>query len=88
LMERARRGKLHKARQGKVPGRRAPMGFRYSDDVFTVDEPRMAYVRTLFHGRARRVRRRRRLDHLPGGDPHPGSYGVRRAAFAGREREV
>ena len=48
LMERARRGKLQKARQGKVPGRLAPMGFLYVDDAYAVDEPRMAHVRRMF----------------------------------------
>src|SRR5215203_5211699 len=37
LMERARRGKLQKARQGKVPVRMPPMGFLSADDGFVVD---------------------------------------------------
>jgi len=48
FMQRARRGKLQKARQGKVPGRRPPMGFVYSDGEFWVDEARMAHVRRMF----------------------------------------
>ena len=32
--------------------------------------------------------RRRRLDYLPGEDPHAGAKGVLFAAFAGREREI
>ncbi len=48
FMERARRGKLQKARQGKVPGRRPHMGFTYRDGEYSVDEPRMAHVRRVF----------------------------------------
>jgi site-specific DNA recombinase len=48
FMERARRGKLQKARQGKVPGRRPRMGFAYRDGEYSVDETRMAHVRRIF----------------------------------------
>jgi site-specific DNA recombinase len=48
LMERGRRGKLQKARQGKIPGRWAPMGFSNADDGYVVDEGRMAHVRRMF----------------------------------------
>jgi site-specific DNA recombinase len=48
FMERTRRGKLQKAKQGKVPARRPPMGFVYGKGEFTVDEPRMAHVRRIF----------------------------------------
>jgi site-specific DNA recombinase len=48
LMERGRRGKLQKARQGKLPGRWAPMGFSNADDGYVVDESRMAHVRRMF----------------------------------------
>jgi site-specific DNA recombinase len=48
LTERARRGKLQKARQGRIPVCRPPMGFLYADDGFVVDEPRMAHVRRMF----------------------------------------
>jgi site-specific DNA recombinase len=48
FMERTRRGKLQKARQGKVPARRPPMGFVYGNGEFTVDEPRMAHIRRMF----------------------------------------
>src|SRR5215203_2246061 len=48
LMERGRRGKLQKARQGKIPGRWSPMGFFNADDGLVVDEGRMAHVRRMF----------------------------------------
>jgi site-specific DNA recombinase len=49
ITERTRRGKLEKARQGKVlPGRQPHMGFTYHDGVYEVDEARMAQVRRMF----------------------------------------
>jgi site-specific DNA recombinase len=51
LKERTRRGKLQKAREGKVIPQRVPTyGFRYnaSRDGYEVDEPRMAVVRRIF----------------------------------------
>jgi len=48
LAERGRRGKLQKARQGKIPGRWPLMGFLYADDGLVVDEGRMAHVRRMF----------------------------------------
>jgi site-specific DNA recombinase len=49
--ERSRRGKLHRAREGKViAGTRCPYGFVYNDarDNFIVDPEHMAIVRRIF----------------------------------------
>jgi site-specific DNA recombinase len=48
-VERTRRGKLHKARSGKIVGTgTAPYGFYYEDDHYHVDPDRMPYVRGIF----------------------------------------
>jgi site-specific DNA recombinase len=47
--ERTRRGRLQRAKQGKVlPNRNPPYGFLYADGAFSVDEPKMAHVRKIF----------------------------------------
>src|SRR4051794_25499069 len=47
--ERTRRGKLQKARSGKVVGNGTPpYGFYYADDHYHVDPERMAVVREIF----------------------------------------
>jgi site-specific DNA recombinase len=51
IAERMRRGKLRKAREGKILANNAPdYGFRYTEarDGYEVDEPRMAVVRRVF----------------------------------------
>jgi site-specific DNA recombinase len=51
LRERTRRGKLQRAREGKIIPQRVPTyGFRYNAerDGYEVDEPRMAVVRRIF----------------------------------------
>ena len=51
ISERSRRGKLQKARQGKVvAGRRPPYGFRYNDarDNYVVDPEKMAVIGRIF----------------------------------------
>jgi site-specific DNA recombinase len=50
--ERTRRGKLRKAREGKVlAGPRPPFGFRYNDarDNYVVDEEAMRVIKRIFH---------------------------------------
>ena len=56
--ERTRRGKLRKAREGRViRGGRAPFGFRYAEtgDGLLVHEPEMAIVEKIFRYTAERV---------------------------------
>jgi site-specific DNA recombinase len=51
VAERTRRGKLRKAREGRViRGRRAPFGFRYTEagDGLLVHEPEMMIVEKIF----------------------------------------
>jgi site-specific DNA recombinase len=51
ISERSRRGKLQKAREGKVvAGPRPPYGFRYNDarDNYTVDAEKMAIIERIF----------------------------------------
>ncbi len=51
IAERSRRGKLQKARQGKVmAGPRPPYGFRYNDarDNYVVDAEKMAVIERIF----------------------------------------
>jgi len=51
ISERSRRGKLQKARQGKVmAGHRPPYGFRYNDarDNYVVDPEKMAVIERMF----------------------------------------
>src|SRR5918993_5674417 len=47
--ERTRRGKIQKARSGKIIGSGvSPYGFYYADDHYHVDESRMHYVHEMF----------------------------------------
>ena len=52
IAERTRRGKLHRAREGKiVPTHTADYGFEFNTnrDNYVVNEPQMAVVRRIFH---------------------------------------
>jgi site-specific DNA recombinase len=49
ITERTRRGKLRRAKEGKiVPAGRPPLGFVYANDRYEVDEPSMRLVRRIF----------------------------------------
>jgi len=49
IAERTRRGKLRRAREGKVvPTGAVPLGFRYVNDTYEVDEQDMRTVRRIF----------------------------------------
>jgi site-specific DNA recombinase len=50
IAERFRRGKMYKARSGKIVGYSAPYGYRYNKETgeFEVDEPRADVVRKMF----------------------------------------
>jgi len=48
-VERTRRGKIRKAREGKVVGTgRASYGFYYADDHYHIDPERMPYIHVIF----------------------------------------
>jgi hypothetical protein len=52
IVERSRRGKLRKAREGKVVAGHTPnYGFRFNEarDGYEIDEEKMAVVRRIFH---------------------------------------
>jgi site-specific DNA recombinase len=74
-LERTRRGKLMKARSGKIVGNgKAPYGFLYEDDHYHVDPERMPFVHMIFEKLAEGCSLYSVVQHLHDiGAPTPGS---------------